>query len=82
MPGSAATVVVWWAPIWMWAQPMFGHGRSCRRCWSVCLIMLGVMLAIWRMIENRPVWASCLRSGANDQDCSVWRGNVRMNSML
>ena len=49
---AAAAVVVWWAPIWMWAQPMFEHGSLVPLVLAVCLILLGVMLTIWRMIKN------------------------------
>ncbi len=30
---ASATVVVWWAPIWMWAQPLFGQAPLFRWCW-------------------------------------------------
>jgi leader peptidase (prepilin peptidase)/N-methyltransferase len=49
---AAATVVVWWAPIWLWAQPMFAQGALVPLVLGVCLILLGVMLTIWRMIKN------------------------------
>lgn len=49
---AAAVTVVWWAPIWMWAQPMFEHGALVPLVLTVCLILLGVMLTIWRMIKS------------------------------
>ncbi len=49
---AAAAVVVWWAPIWLWAQPLFGHGALVPLVLGVCLIMLGAMLTIWRIIKT------------------------------
>lgn len=49
---AAATVVVWWAPIWIWAQPMFAQGALVPLVLAVCLILLGVMLTVWRIIKN------------------------------
>ncbi len=48
---AAAGVVVYWGPIWMWAQPMFEHGALVPLVLIVCLILLGFMLAVWRMIK-------------------------------
>ena len=49
---AAATVVVWWAPIWIWAQPLFQQGALVPLVLAICLILLGVMLTIWRVIKN------------------------------
>jgi prepilin signal peptidase PulO-like enzyme (type II secretory pathway) len=49
---AAAGVMVAWAPIWMWAQPLFALGWLVPGVLLVCLILLGVMLAIWRMIKE------------------------------
>jgi prepilin signal peptidase PulO-like enzyme (type II secretory pathway) len=49
---GAAGVVVFWAPIWMWAQPLFAAGALVPLVLIVCLALLGVMLAIWRMIKG------------------------------
>jgi leader peptidase (prepilin peptidase)/N-methyltransferase len=48
---AAVGVIVAWAPIWMWAQPMFEMGGLVPAVLIVCLAMLGVMLAIWRMVK-------------------------------
>ena len=48
---ATAGVVIAWAPIWMWAQPMFDMGGLVPAVVVVCLAMLGVMLAIWRVIK-------------------------------
>lgn len=49
---AAAGVVVYWAPIWMWAQPLFGQGPLVPLVLLVCLAMLGIMLAIWQLIKT------------------------------
>jgi prepilin signal peptidase PulO-like enzyme (type II secretory pathway) len=49
---AAAAVVVAWAPIWMWAQPLFGLGWLLPGVLIVCLALLGIMLAIWRLIKE------------------------------
>jgi prepilin signal peptidase PulO-like enzyme (type II secretory pathway) len=49
---GAAAVVVAWAPIWMWAEPLFGLGWLVPGVLSVCLVLLGFMLAVWRMIKE------------------------------
>jgi leader peptidase (prepilin peptidase)/N-methyltransferase len=48
---AAAGVIIYWGPIWMWAQPMFEHGALVPLVLIVCLILLGFMLAVWRMIK-------------------------------
>jgi prepilin signal peptidase PulO-like enzyme (type II secretory pathway) len=48
---ASAAVVAFWAPIWMWAQPMFEHGALAPAVLIVCLALLGLMLAAWRMIK-------------------------------
>lgn len=58
---AAATVVVWWAPIWLWAQPLFAPGAVVPLVLGCCLIMLGVMLTIWRMIKNALFGDACAR---------------------
>ena len=49
---AAATVVVFWAPIWNWAQPMFGLGVLVPAVLVICLTLLGAMLFIWRLIKE------------------------------
>src|SRR3954468_1495401 len=49
---ASAAVVVLWAPIWIWAQPMFEHGALVPLVLIVCLTMLGLMLALWQMIKT------------------------------
>jgi prepilin signal peptidase PulO-like enzyme (type II secretory pathway) len=48
---AAVAVIVAWAPIWMWAQPMFEMGGLVPAVLIVCLAMLGIMLAFWRMVK-------------------------------
>ncbi|HEY2894671.1 MAG TPA: A24 family peptidase [Pirellulales bacterium] len=48
---AAATVVVWWAPIWIWAEQFFLIGAAVPIAMGACLVLLGVMLTIWRMIK-------------------------------
>jgi prepilin signal peptidase PulO-like enzyme (type II secretory pathway) len=48
---AAAAVVVWWAPIWMWAQSLFAIGALVPAVLVVCLALLGLMLAVWRMVK-------------------------------
>ncbi len=48
---GAAAVVVAWAPIWMWAQPLFGLGWLVPAALVVCIALLGIMLTIWRIIK-------------------------------
>jgi len=49
---AAAVCVVFWAPIWNWAQPLFQQGVLVPAVLVVCLAMLGVVLAIWQAIKN------------------------------
>jgi prepilin signal peptidase PulO-like enzyme (type II secretory pathway) len=49
---AAAACVVGWAPIWNWAQPIFGLGWLVPAMLIVCLVLLGVLLAIWQAIKN------------------------------
>jgi prepilin signal peptidase PulO-like enzyme (type II secretory pathway) len=49
---ASAAVVVEWAPIWLWAQELFAAGGWVPLVLVVCLIMLGVMLAVWQMIKT------------------------------
>jgi prepilin signal peptidase PulO-like enzyme (type II secretory pathway) len=49
---ASATVVVAWAPIWTWAQPLFFHPILVLLVLAVCLLLLGLILAIWRMIKT------------------------------
>jgi leader peptidase (prepilin peptidase)/N-methyltransferase len=49
---AAATVVVCWAAIWNWAQPMFALGGLVPAVLVLCLTMLGVMLFFWRLLKE------------------------------
>ena len=49
----AATVVVgFWAGIWNWAQPLFAMGWLVPAVLIVCLVLLGVVLAIWQLLKS------------------------------
>jgi leader peptidase (prepilin peptidase) / N-methyltransferase len=54
---GAAGVIIAWAPIWMWAQPLFALGWLVPAVLVVCLVLMGVMLAIWRMIKELIIGA-------------------------
>ena len=49
---AAAAVVVAWAPIWNWAAPIFELGGLVPAMLIVCLVLLGVILAIWQAIKT------------------------------
>lgn len=49
---GAAVVVVAWAPIWVWAQPLFAQGWLVPAALVVCLAMLGLILTIWQFIKG------------------------------
>jgi leader peptidase (prepilin peptidase)/N-methyltransferase len=49
---GAAAVVVAWAPTWMWAQPLFNAGALVPLVLVVCLVLLGLMLATWRIVKT------------------------------
>jgi prepilin signal peptidase PulO-like enzyme (type II secretory pathway) len=49
---ASAVVVIAWAPIWLWAQGLFAAGALVPAVLVICLVLLGVMLAIWRMIKS------------------------------
>jgi prepilin signal peptidase PulO-like enzyme (type II secretory pathway) len=49
---ASAGVVVAWAPIWMWAQPLFAQGPLVPIVLFICLVLLGLMLAVWQMIKT------------------------------
>ena len=49
---ASAAVVVGWAPIWVWAQDLFAAGALVPAVLVLCLVLLGVMLAIWQTIKT------------------------------
>lgn len=49
---GAAAVVLFWAPIWTWAQPLFQLGWLIPATLAVCLPLLGIMLAVWRILKS------------------------------
>jgi leader peptidase (prepilin peptidase)/N-methyltransferase len=49
---GAATVVVAWGPIWLWARPIFQAGYLVFAALAICLILLGVMLALWKVVKS------------------------------
>jgi prepilin signal peptidase PulO-like enzyme (type II secretory pathway) len=48
---ASAAVVVAWPAVWNWAVPLFFHPLLVLSVLMVCLILLGLMLAVWRMIK-------------------------------
>jgi prepilin signal peptidase PulO-like enzyme (type II secretory pathway) len=56
---ASAVVVIAWAPIWTWAQPMFEHVFLVPAVLAVCLMLLGVLLFVWRKIKECVLsWAA------------------------
>jgi leader peptidase (prepilin peptidase) / N-methyltransferase len=49
---AAAAVVVFWAPIWNWATPIFMMGWLVPAVLVICLVLLGVILAFWQTIKS------------------------------
>lgn len=49
---ASALVVVKWGPIWVWGQPLFQEGALVPAVLAACLILLGLMLAVWQAIKN------------------------------
>jgi prepilin signal peptidase PulO-like enzyme (type II secretory pathway) len=49
---ASAAVVVAWAPIWTWANPMFAMGFLVPAVLAVCLVLLGILLLFWRLIKT------------------------------
>lgn len=49
---ASAGVVVAWAPIWVWAQPMFEQPLLVISVLAVCLTLLGVLLYLWRLVKT------------------------------
>lgn len=49
---AAAGCVVGWAPIWNWAGQLFAQGPLVPAMLVVCLVLLGVLLAIWQFIKG------------------------------
>ena len=62
--------VVAWAPIWMWAQPLFGLGWLVPAVLVVCLALLGMMLAVWRVIKELLDKGVVLEDGSKG---TTWR---------
>jgi prepilin signal peptidase PulO-like enzyme (type II secretory pathway) len=52
---AATVVVVAWAPIWNWAQPLFNLGPLVPAVLVVCLAMLGLVLALWQAIKTAVI---------------------------
>jgi leader peptidase (prepilin peptidase) / N-methyltransferase len=49
---AAAAVVVFWAPIRVWATPVFAMGWLVPAALCVCLFLLGILLWVWRAIKD------------------------------
>jgi leader peptidase (prepilin peptidase) / N-methyltransferase len=49
---AAATIVVFWGPIWMWGQPIFQQRALVALVLAVCVILLGLILGVWRVIKG------------------------------
>lgn len=49
---AAAVVIVAWAPIWIWAQPLFNWGWLVPSVLIICVGLLGIVLSIWRVFKE------------------------------
>jgi leader peptidase (prepilin peptidase)/N-methyltransferase len=49
--GSSAVVVAW-APIWKWAQPLLALPALVFAVLAVCLVLLGIVLYLWRLVKT------------------------------
>jgi leader peptidase (prepilin peptidase) / N-methyltransferase len=49
---ASAAVVVAWAPIWVWAQQLFERPDVVIAVLAVCLILLGILLYLWRLVKT------------------------------
>ena len=49
---AAVVVVVLWAPIWNWGQPLFDVGWLVPLVLGIGLVLLGLMLAVWQAIKT------------------------------
>jgi leader peptidase (prepilin peptidase)/N-methyltransferase len=49
---ASAAVAVAWAPIWVWAQPIFAHPLLVIAVLGVCLLLLGFLLYLWRLVKT------------------------------
>jgi hypothetical protein len=49
--GAVATVVAW-AATWAWAEAVFQHPLLVIGALAICLMMLGAMLTLWRIIKE------------------------------
>jgi hypothetical protein len=63
---ASAGVVVGWAPIWTWAQPLFAHPALVLIVLAICLVLLGGLLAIWRMIKALLFGGTIFDHGATE----------------
>jgi len=49
---GAAVVIVRWSAWWDWTWPVFGLGWFVPGVMCVCLMLMGLMLAIWRTVRE------------------------------
>jgi len=49
---ASAAVDVAWAPIWVWAQPLFERPDLVIAVLAVCLLLLGILLYLWRLVKT------------------------------
>ncbi|MEX0643035.1 MAG: A24 family peptidase, partial [Pirellulales bacterium] len=49
---ASAAVVVAWATIWEWAQPMFERPLLVLAVLAICLALLGILLYLWRLVKT------------------------------
>ena len=47
---ATLVLIVRWAPLWDWAEPIFGLGRWVPVVILICLALMAGMLAVWRLV--------------------------------
>lgn len=49
---AAGIAIVLWRPLWLWAERMFELPGLLLGSLSVCLVLMGILLGAWRLIEG------------------------------
>lgn len=55
---AAVTVIIYWADIWQWGEPIFSIGWLAPAVLAICFVMLGVLLGLWQTLKTRLLGAS------------------------
>ena len=49
---AALVVIIRWAAVWGWAMPIFRMGLIVPLMMLICLVLMAMMLAVWRMVRG------------------------------